>query len=120
MARVLIAEDEGILRMSFSMILRGLGHEVVSEVVNGEETLGIIDGADVDIVFMDISMDGVIDGIQACRMLKEKKPQVKVVFVSAYPESSYSERLSTVPYDGYLEKPVCEIHFQNCLEKLTL
>ena len=118
MAKILIAEDEGILRMSFSMILKSMNHEIISEVFNGESALDAIDQHDVDIIFMDISMDGDIDGVQACRMIKDKKPAIKIVFVSAYPESSYTAKLSDLSYDGYLEKPVTEIHFKKCLESL--
>ena len=120
MARVVIAEDEGILRMSFSMILRGLDQEVVSEASCGAEAVIAADEQHPELIFMDISMNGKEDGINACRLIKQQHPEVKIVFVSAHPESIYADILAEIPYDGFMEKPVNEGQFESCLSRLQV
>ena len=76
--RVLVAEDEGLIRLDIVETLTSAGFTVVGEAADGE---GAVEGAcsrDVDVVLLDLRMPG-IGGVEACRRIKECNPDVNVL-----------------------------------------
>ncbi|MDP2299234.1 MAG: response regulator, partial [Actinomycetota bacterium] len=65
--RVLIAEDEALIRMDLREMLAEEGHEVVGEARDGAEAIALARELAPDIVFMDVKMPGT-DGIEAARV----------------------------------------------------
>jgi len=60
-------------------------------------------------------MDTKEDGLDACVAIKSRFPDIKVFFISAYPQKVFNERLKTMDYNGYLEKPVNKEHLKSFL-----
>ncbi len=102
--RILIVEDEGILALRIKSDLEEMGYAVVGTYASGKEALEGIKEAGPDLVLMDISLQGKMDGIEtACRMNKDYG--VPVIYLTAHSEENIIERAKiTEPY-GYILKP---------------
>lgn len=88
--------------------LRGLleedpGIEIVAEAASGMEILGIALTTDFDVACMDINMPG-MNGIEATRQLLGRKPEVRVIGLSAYAEQHYVEAMLAAGAVGYFTK----------------
>ncbi|MHB1340903.1 MAG: ANTAR domain-containing response regulator [Coriobacteriia bacterium] len=101
--RVLIAEDEAIIRMDLREMLIEEGHDVVGEARNGEEAVSLARDLKPDVVFMDVKMPG-MDGIQAACILTEERV-APVVMVTAFSQASYVEDACAAGAMAYLVKP---------------
>ncbi|MDI6712174.1 MAG: response regulator [Anaerosomatales bacterium] len=101
--RVLIAEDEAIIRMDLREMLEEEGHEVVGEARDGAEAIRLARELRPDVVFMDIKMPGT-DGLEAARALCDERV-APVVMVTAFSQASYVEEACAAGAMGYLVKP---------------
>jgi len=101
--RVVIAEDEALIRMDLREMLEEEGHEVVGEAANGADALALARDLKPDIVFMDVKMPGV-DGIQGARGISEER-LAPVVMVTAFSQASHVEQASQAGAMAYVVKP---------------
>lgn len=101
--RVVIAEDESIIRMDLREMLEEEGHEVVGEARNGAEAIELTRELGPDIVFMDITMPDV-DGIQAAEVIGAEQ-LAPVVMVTAFSQASYVEGATKAGAMAYVVKP---------------
>lgn len=101
--RVVIAEDESLIRMDLKEMLEDQGHEVVGEAGNGDEAIALAREFAPDIVFMDMSMPGT-DGIEAARVIGEERI-APVVMVTAFSQMEYVEKAAQAGAMGYVVKP---------------
>ncbi|MGB4593092.1 MAG: response regulator [Coriobacteriia bacterium] len=101
--RVLIAEDEAIIRMDLREMLAEEGHDVVGEARDGSEAVSLARELRPDVVFMDVKMPG-MDGIQAACILTEER-LAPVVMVTAFSQASYVEDACAAGAMAYLVKP---------------
>ncbi len=101
--RVLIAEDEALIRMDLKEMLEEEGHEVVGEARDGAEAIELARELRPDVVFMDINMPGV-DGIEAARTVGEEH-LAPVVMVTAFSQAGYVEQASQAGAMAYVVKP---------------
>jgi response regulator NasT len=101
--RVLIAEDEALIRMDLREMLEEEGHEVVGEARDGAEAVKLVDELQPDVVFMDINMPGV-SGIEAATEIGERR-LAPVVMVTAFSQSGYVEQATKAGAMAYVVKP---------------
>ncbi len=101
--RVLIAEDEALIRMDLREMLEEDGHEVVGEARDGAEAVTLARELRPDIVFMDVKMPGT-DGIAAAGTIAEEA-LAPVVMVTAFSQQTYVEEATAAGALGYLVKP---------------
>lgn len=101
--RVLIAEDEALIRMDLREMLEEEGHEVVGEARDGAEAVTLARAARPDIVFMDVKMPNV-DGIEAARTIADESI-APVVMVTAFSQASLVEEAARAGAMGYVVKP---------------
>jgi DNA-binding NarL/FixJ family response regulator len=107
--RVLLADDNSLVRMSLARALRSAGDiEVAGEASTGLEAVEIACRLRPDLVLMDISLPG-MDGIEATRRIKEACPEVRVVGLSMYTDAD--ERMRAAGATGCLDKatPVAQL-----------
>jgi response regulator NasT len=101
--RVLIAEDEALIRMDLREMLAEEGHEVVGEARDGAEAIALARELAPDIVFMDVKMPGT-DGIEAARVIGAERI-APVVMVTAFSQQGYVDDASAAGAMAYLVKP---------------
>lgn len=104
--RVLIAEDETLIRLDLRVLLEEAGFEVCAEAKNGVEAVGLAARLEPDVVILDVKMPE-LDGIEAARRIVDRRP-TPVVIVSAYGEEELVKRAIEVGVFGYLTKPFRE------------
>ena len=101
--RVLIAEDEALIRMDMREMLTEEGHEVVGEARDGAEAIELARELRPEVIFMDVKMPG-LDGIAAAAVIGAERI-APVVMVTAFSQSTYVEEASAAGAMGYLVKP---------------
>jgi response regulator NasT len=104
--RVLICEDETIIRLDLRAICERAGLEVVGEARDGVEALRLAAELEPDVVVMDVQMPK-LDGIEAARQLLAERP-VPIVVVTAFPQEELVRRAVEAGVFGYLVKPFRE------------
>jgi two-component system, response regulator PdtaR len=101
--RILIADDESIIRLGLKSILQELGHEVLAA-TNGREALEMARRHRPDLAILDIKMP-FTDGLQAAQTLARTQP-MPILLLTAFSEQDLVEKASDLPIHGYLIKPV--------------
>jgi len=101
--RVLIAEDEALIRMDLREMLEEGGHEVVGEARAGAEAIALARATTPDLVFMDVKMPNV-DGIQAARTISDEAI-APVVMLTAFSQAGLVEEAAQAGAMGYVVKP---------------
>jgi AmiR/NasT family two-component response regulator len=101
--RVLIAEDEALIRMDLREMLVEEGNEVVGEARDGAEAIDLARKLRPDLVFMDVKMPGT-DGIEAAGVIGEERI-APVVMVTAFSQAGYVEAATAAGAMAYLVKP---------------
>jgi two-component system, response regulator PdtaR len=104
--RILLAEDETIIRLDLRGLLERAGHEVVGEARDGEEAVSLARELEPDLAVMDVKMPRV-DGIEAARRMLEERP-IPIVMLTAFGQRELVERAAEVGVYGYLVKPFRE------------
>jgi DNA-binding NarL/FixJ family response regulator len=104
--RVIIAEDQALLRDGLSRLFVDKGHEVVASLGTAESLVDTIEASDVDLAVMDIRMPPSYtdEGVTAARLLKATRPQLGVLLLSQHIETSHASDLVALPGFGYLLK----------------
>ena len=105
-AKVLIAEDETIIRLDLRGMLEAVGFEVCAEARDGEEAVRLAREAQPDIALLDVKMPR-LDGIEAARRILDERP-IPIVMVTAYGERDVVSRAVEAGVFGYLVKPFRE------------
>ena len=89
MSRILIADDQALLRASLRALVNGYdGCEVVGEAANGAQAVELAAGLRPDLVLMDVRMP-VLDGIEATRRITAADPAVKVLILTTFDLDEY-------------------------------
>lgn len=112
--RVIVADDESLVRADLREALTELGYLVVGEVGDGQSTVNMARELDPDVVVMDIKMPG-MDGIEAARVLTQERI-APVVLLTAYSQKDLIERAKEAGVVGYLVKPFRETDLAPAIE----
>jgi len=104
--RILIAEDETIIRLDLRGLLERAGYEVVAEARDGEEAVALAREHEPDLAVMDVKMPR-LDGIEAARRMLEERP-IPIVMLTAFDQRELVERAAEAGVYGYLVKPFRE------------
>ena len=101
--RVLVAEDDSLIRMDLIEMLREEGYDVVGEAPNGQVAVELIESLAPDLVIMDIKMP-VRDGIDAATEIAEKR-LAPVVMLTAFSQRDFIDKARDAGAMAYLVKP---------------
>jgi response regulator NasT len=102
-ARVVIAEDEAIIRLDLKEILESEGYEVVGETGRGDEAVDLVNRHGPDLAILDVKMPG-LDGIEAARRITADK-RVAVLILTAFSQRNLIEDARDAGVSAYLVKP---------------
>ncbi|MGM0546708.1 MAG: response regulator [Bacteroidota bacterium] len=103
--RVLIVEDDMLLSMVEERLIKRLGYEVVGKVTKGAEAIEKVDKLKPDIIVMDISLKGDLDGIDTMEAIRQKS-DVPVIYLSGSGDRYSVERAKKTGFTDFLTKPV--------------
>ncbi|MBM4437244.1 MAG: response regulator [Actinobacteria bacterium] len=112
--RVVIAEDDTIIRMGLREQLEAAGFQVVGDVGDGESAIKIARELRPDVVVMDIRMPG-LDGVAAARTLTSERI-APVVLVTAFAEPDLVERAVEAGVIAYVIKPLRNNDLETAIE----
>jgi AmiR/NasT family two-component response regulator len=104
--RVLIAEDETIIRLDLKELLERAGFEVCAEARDGAEAVELARSEEPDVAVLDVKMPR-LDGIEAARRILDERP-IPIVMLTAYGQDELVSRAVEAGVFGYLVKPFRE------------
>ncbi|TMJ97388.1 MAG: response regulator [Actinobacteria bacterium] len=104
--RILVAEDETIIRLDLRNVLESAGFEVCAEARDGEEAVALAASERPDLAVLDVKMPG-LDGIEAARRILADRP-IPIVMLTAYGQEELVSRAVEAGVFGYLVKPFRE------------
>jgi len=115
---ILIVEDEGIIALHLMETLINAGYRVFEPVSTGEEVLKLLEvSPQPDLIIMDITLDGILDGIETARLIR-KQYQIPVIFLTAHSNGSIVTKAKEVSPQGYILKPVLEKDLLQNIERV--
>ncbi|NYF99590.1 ANTAR domain-containing response regulator [Janibacter cremeus] len=101
--RVLLAEDEALIRLDLAEMLTEAGYEVVGQASNGEEAVSLAESLQPDLIIMDIKMP-VMDGLTAAETIGEQRI-CPVIMLTAFSQKELVERARDAGVMAYIVKP---------------
>jgi two-component system, response regulator PdtaR len=104
LARIVIAEDEAIIRLDLKEILTSAGYDVVGECGRGDEAVRLVEEHKPDLAILDIKMPG-MDGVRAAREITSRE-QVAVILLTAFSQRDLIEEARDAGVAAYLVKPL--------------
>jgi AmiR/NasT family two-component response regulator len=112
--RIIIADDESLIRLDLREMLTHLGYDVIGEAGDGQSAMDLARKLRPDLVIMDIKMPGV-DGITAAEALTRDRI-APVVLLTAYSDQGLVERAKDAGVVGYVVKPFREAELMPVIE----
>ena len=112
--RIIIADDEPLMRLDLQEMLENLGHEVVGEVGDGQSALDLARELRPDLVILDIKMPE-LDGVSAARVLTEERI-APVLLLTAYSDREFVDGARDAGVMGYIVKPFGEAQLVPAIE----
>jgi AmiR/NasT family two-component response regulator len=104
--KILVAEDETIIRLDLRDLLVRSGFDVVAEARDGEEAVALAREREPDLAILDVKMPR-LDGIEAARRILDERP-IPIVMLTAYGQDELVSRAVEAGVFGYLVKPFRE------------
>lgn len=101
--RIIVAEDEAIIRMDLIEMLRESGYNVIGEAANGREAISLARHLKPDLAILDVKMPE-IDGISAAEVIVSEK-LAAVLMLTAFSQRELVERARDAGAMAYLVKP---------------
>jgi AmiR/NasT family two-component response regulator len=104
--KILVAEDEAIIRLDLRDLLERAGFTVCAEAQDGEEAIELARREQPDLAILDVKMPR-LDGIEAAKRIIEERP-IPIVMLTAYSQEELVSRAVEAGVFGYLVKPFRE------------
>jgi two-component system, response regulator PdtaR len=112
--RILVAEDETIIRLDLRALLERAGFDVCAEAHDGEQAVELARREQPDLALLDVKMPK-LDGIDAARRILDERP-IPIVMVTAYGEQELVSKAVEAGVFGYLVKPFRETDLLPAIE----
>jgi DNA-binding NarL/FixJ family response regulator len=117
--RVVVVDDQELVRSGFALILERAGMEVVGQAADGLEALDVVRATSPDVVLMDVRMPR-LDGIEATRRLVAERPDLKVLALTTFDLDEYVYGAVRAGAAGFLLKDVSPdglVHGVRCVAR---
>ena len=114
--RVVIAEDEAIIRLDLKEILQDEGYDVVGETGRGDEVVELVRTHQPDLVILDVKMPG-WDGLEAARAVRDLELHVAVLILTAFSQRNLIDEARDAGVIAYLVKPFERIELIPAIEQ---
>ena len=114
--RVVIAEDEAIIRLDLKEILLDEGYDVVGETGRGDEAVDLVRDHHPDLVILDVKMPG-SDGLAAARAIRDLELKVAVLILTAFSQRTLIDEAREAGVAAYLVKPFQRIELMPAIDQ---
>jgi two-component system, response regulator PdtaR len=104
--RVLIADDDAVIRMGLRAMLEDAGHVVAATATEGRAAIALAQTVLPDLIILDVKMNG-MDGLEAARRIMSQRP-TPIIMLTAYGQRELVEQAKAASVFAYLVKPVKE------------
>jgi two-component system, response regulator PdtaR len=112
--RIVVADDEAIIRLDLKKMIEEMGHTVVGEAADGQKALDLVRSLRPDVVVMDIKMP-IMDGLDAAKIISAEKI-APVILLTAYSQKDLIDRAKEAGVFAYLVKPFKEADLVPAIE----
>lgn len=120
MIRVIVCDDHPIVREGVRMIIsQQKDISIEEEASNGQELLSKLAGRNIDVIILDISLPGGLDGIELLKTLQREHPRTPVLVMSMHPESLLGVRAIRAGASGYVVKGSDAAELLTAIRKLS-
>lgn len=113
---VMIVEDDLILNLLYESYLEKLGYDAEGELVYGKTAIEVARRINPDLILMDISLEGDMDGIEAMSEIR-KFSNVPVIYITGNSDPYHVQRAKETNYVDYLVKPIEFNDIKDSLER---
>jgi two-component system, NarL family, response regulator len=104
--RLLLVEDDELFRLGLQVRLQQeTGIEIVAEAEDGETAVELVERYPFDVVLLDVGLPGV-GGVEACRQIKQKYPNLPVLVLTSHSQQALIDRLIAIGAQGYCLKGI--------------
>ncbi|ARI76309.1 ANTAR domain-containing response regulator [Halobacillus mangrovi] len=104
--RILLVEDESIVRMDIALLLQDAGFNIAGEAGDGEKAIELAHELEPDLIIMDIKMPK-LDGLKASKIISQKY-NIPILLLTAYSQQEFIEKAKEANIVGYIVKPISE------------
>ena len=105
--RIIIVDDEPIIRLDLQTMIEKAGYDVVGECADGFEAIRLCRKEKPDVAILDIRMTD-LDGFSAAKIINKDCPMTAIIMLTAYSKGEYIEKAKECNINSYLVKPVTE------------
>ena len=109
LVNILVVENDVFIGDDLADELKGLGYSVFGPVATGKEALEVFASERLDLVVMDIELDGPMDGTQVAAIMKERAP-ISIIYLSDHFDPITTSKAKATRPDAYLAKPYTKIN----------
>lgn len=118
MIKILIADDQNLIRQSLAIVLNAYDDfQVTDAVENGKEVIRAVRREKPDVILMDIRMPE-MDGVQCTKILKENQPDIKIIILTTFDDDEYVFSALKYGASGYLLKGISMDELKDAIYKV--
>ena len=115
MIKVLVADDQELIRQSLQIVLNNKDNmKVIGTAANGQEVICCIREEKPDVILMDIRMPK-LDGVQCTKIIKENYPEIKIIILTTFDDEEYVYNALRYGASGYLLKGVSMVELEEAI-----
>jgi two-component system, response regulator PdtaR len=105
---VLVVDDEAIIVLHLTRLLKSAGYQVPKPAYSGEMALRAIETSQKpDLILMDVGLEGPLNGIETARQIRERF-SIPLIFVTAYTSEYIQDQMREVSPEGIIIKPLAD------------
>lgn len=116
---IFIVEDDFFQAVILDKILTSLGYNVIGKTTSGEEAIQLAIQLNPDIIFMDISLDGSVNGITAAKKIQDQI-STNLIYVTGNSDQYHRDKANDTDFKDYLIKPITRGIIEETLNRLGL
>ncbi len=117
--KILVVEDEAIIALDIKFKLEKMGYHVVT-VPSGEMALNTIENNDFDIVLMDMSLNGELDGVETAVLIRDSYFDSLLVYITANNHLAENEKINQTKPFKCLSKPLEDMELERVIKNYVL
>ncbi|GAA4354279.1 hypothetical protein GCM10023185_15900 [Hymenobacter saemangeumensis] len=114
--RVLVVEDEPLYALQLRICLDELGYLALGPASDASQALALFTSSSPDLVLLDIGLHGEVDGISLAGLLRAQRPDLPILFITAFSDRATFERAKALGPLAYVNKPFTVTAVQYAIE----